>query len=84
MILNDPKLHYFHGDTRRPRKTFGTNNPKYSFYHIIVRNPAEICFFVRKIHLSGKKLAYLNIFMKATYSFLGQNCSEVIFTILLF
>jgi hypothetical protein len=45
MKPNDPKIENFHRDPRRPSKPFGTNNPKYSFYHPIVRKPAEVLRF---------------------------------------
>jgi hypothetical protein len=50
--LIDPKMHNFH---RNPRRPFGTNNSKYSFYHLIERKPAKICIFGCKIHFSDKK-----------------------------
>jgi hypothetical protein len=61
MKPNDPQMQNFHRNPRRPNKPFGTNNPKYSFYHHIERKPAKIGVFVVKCILLTKKWTYLSI-----------------------
>jgi hypothetical protein len=51
----------FHRDPRRLDKPFGTNNPKYSFYHLIEKKPAKMLFLGCKMHFS-KTFNYLSIF----------------------
>ena len=77
MKLIDPKMHNFHRDPRRPNRPFGTNNPKYSFYHLIERKPAKICVLDCKMHFSDKKWPYLSILWKPIYSYLAQNSSKM-------
>jgi hypothetical protein len=76
MKQNHPNVQNFHIDLRRPNKPFGTNNPKYSCYHLTGRIPAEICFCGCKMHLNDNKWTYLSIFWKVIYSHLTQKISK--------
>ncbi len=73
MKPNDPKMQNVQRDPRKCDKPFGTNNPKYSFYHLIERKLAEICVFGCKMHFSDNR-TYLSILWKDIYSYLVQNC----------
>jgi hypothetical protein len=79
MKINDPKIQNFHRDPRRSDKPFRTNNPKYSFYHLIERKPVKICFIGCKMPFTDKKWTYLVNFLKGylliVSSKLFRNCN---------
>jgi hypothetical protein len=49
---------------RRPDKPFRTNNPKYSFYHLIERKPVEISFLAMKCMHFGQKMDLIGHFLE--------------------
>jgi hypothetical protein len=66
MKQNDPtKMENFHRDPRRRGKPFGTNNPKYSFYHLVDRKPLKFSFLGCEMHFRNRKRTQLSIFWRA-------------------